>query len=94
MNYLQHKIQHQKDLDGMIILATQKANISGFDMAIVEVIHGLYGKYYEILKYKAAKERNMEVIRHIEPLSVRKLSTDRKLRKPKTFDNPGKPSGD
>lgn len=94
MNYFQNKIQKQKNLDGMIIFATQKASLTGFDMAIVELIHGQYGKYFEVLKYEEAKKRGLEVIRHIRPMSVRKLSTDRKYRKHKESDNSGQSAGE
>lgn len=93
MNYLQNKVQKQQKLGTMIIFATQKATLTGSDMAIVELIHGQYGKYFEVLKYDEAKKRGLEVIRHIEPLPVGKLPANSKHRKPKAVDNSGQPAG-
>lgn len=90
MSYLDHKkFTDAKNLDFVVMQAMQQASVSGFEKAIVSDYDGTYGKYYKILNYTEAKEANLEVIRHIRPLSPVKLSTDRKRRKSEEPDSNG-----
>ena len=64
------KYNRAKDLQRMKILGTQIASVLNKSHVIVERIHGVYGKYYEVIPKDSTTEKVLFVIEPVSPVEL------------------------
>ena len=95
MSYLTHNdFRQKKDLLLQKLLASQKANQTGIEQAVVKKYHAVYGNYFEIISHQEADQAGERVLFIGRCLPIEGIQSNTKRSKSKSADNKGKPAGD